>query len=365
MQSEKISGSQLGLLQFTFIMSTIILTIPRIMVSFAEQDAWLSVLPSTFTGFISIWVMITLAKRYPGLTIIEYSSLILGKWLGKCLGLYYLYFWFMSISAITKQHTFFISTLLLPNSPPIVASFTIVLVAALAVIAGIEVIARSNELLTMLMLILLIPLLLLSIKEADPGQLEPVLGNGVGPLLRAAITPASSFMNQLFILGWLLPYLNQPKKAAKASLLALLGIFLMVFGIVILTIMVMGPLTGRLNYSFLSVIQYAAIEGSFERLEAVAVGVWVMGTFVKVALSLFILSQSLSYLCGIQSYREFVYPLALLSVIGSVWIFKDVTGLYEYLALSYPIGGLVSQSLIPLLLLLIDSMKGSVKSSSL
>ncbi|MDD9268483.1 endospore germination permease [Paenibacillus sp. GCM10023248] len=365
MQPEKISGSQLGLLQFTFIMSTIILTIPRIMVNFAMQDAWLSVLPSTITGLICIWVMITLAKRYPGLTIIEYSSLILGKWLGKGLGLYYLYFWYMSISAITKQHTFFISTLLLPNSPPIVANFTIILLAALAVIAGIEVIARSNEFLTMLMLVFLFPLLLLSIKEADPGQLQPILGDGIVPILRAAITPAASFMNQLFILGWLLPYLNQPKKAAKASLFALLGVFLLVFGIVILTIMVLGPLTSRLNYSFLSVIQYAAIEGSFERLEAVAVAMWVMGTFVKIALSLFILSQSLSHLFGIQSYREFVYPLALLSVIGSVWIFKDVTGLYEYLSLSYPIGGLVSQSLIPLLLLLIDTIKRSVKSSSL
>ncbi|MGG1553360.1 GerAB/ArcD/ProY family transporter [Paenibacillus ferrarius] len=365
MQAEKISGMQLGLLQFTFIMSTIILTIPRIMVSFAKQDAWIAVLPSTVTGFISIGVMISLAKRYPGLTIIQYSSLILGKWIGKLLGMYYIYFWFMSISAITKQHTFFISTLLLPNSPPIVGSFTILFLAALAVIAGIEVIARSNEFLTILMLILVFPLLLLSINEADPGQLKPILGDGLFPVFQAAITPAGSFMNQLFILGWLLPYLNQPKKAAKVSIFALLGIFLLVFGIVILTIMVLGPLTGKLNYSFLSVIQYSAIEGSFERLEAIAVAMWVMGTFVKIALSLFILSLSISHVFGIRNYREFVYPLALLSVIGSAWIFKDVTGLYEYLSLSYPIGGLVSQSLIPLVLLAVDTLKKNAKRSLL
>ncbi|WP_217582185.1 GerAB/ArcD/ProY family transporter, partial [Lysinibacillus sp. GbtcB16] len=87
-------------------------------------------------------------------------------------------------------------------------------------------------------------------------------------------------MNQLFILGWLLPYLNQPKKALKISLIALLGIFIFIFTIVLLSIMVLGSLTGQLNYSYLSVMQYIGIEGSLERLEAIAVMIWVIGSFV-------------------------------------------------------------------------------------
>ncbi|BFT72948.1 GerAB/ArcD/ProY family transporter [Paenibacillus sp. P36] len=150
--TEKITANQLGILLFSFIASTIILTIPGLMAMFAKQDAWISVLPSTTTGLLSIWVMTKLAKRYPGLTIIAYSQKILGKWLGTCLGLYYIYFWFMSISIMTIQHTFFIKTLLLPRSPSIIGSLTLLILCGLAVYMGIEVIGRCAEFLTPLKL---------------------------------------------------------------------------------------------------------------------------------------------------------------------------------------------------------------------
>lgn len=364
MQStEKISSNQLGILLFSFVASTIILTLPGLMAMFAKQDAWISVIPSTSTGLLSIWVMILLAKRYPGLTIIEYSQKILGKWLGTCLGLYYIYYWFMSISVMTIQHTFFIKTLLLPRSPSIVGSMTLLILCGLAVYMGIEVIGRCSEFLTPLKLVFLIPLLILTIGASDPQQLKPILADGFLPVLQGAILPAGAYMNQLFILGWLLPYLNKPKKALKVSLFALLSIFIFIFMVVLSTIMVLGSLTGQLNYSYLSVMQYIGIEGSFERLEAIAVMIWVIGSFVKVSVSLFIICISISQIFGIRNYRDLVAPITLLCLIGSVWVFKNGAELQMYLTLIYPSSGFVTQSLIPLLLLMIDTIKRKVDHS--
>src|SRR4029453_14212795 len=115
-----------------------------------------------------------------------------------------------------KQHTIFINTLLLPQSPFIVGSVTLLILCGVAVFMGIEIIGRCNEFLTPIILVLMIPLLLLSMGEADPGNLEPILGGGLLPVLQGAIAPSGAFMNQLFILGWLLPYLNQPEKARKS-----------------------------------------------------------------------------------------------------------------------------------------------------
>ncbi|KRF21749.1 GerAB/ArcD/ProY family transporter [Paenibacillus sp. Soil787] len=354
---EKITENQLGLVLFTFIISTIILTLPGLMVMFAKQDAWLSVIPSISTGLLSIWVMTALANRYPGLTIIQYSSKILGKWLGTLLGLYYIYFWFISISVMTIQHTVFINTLLLPNSPSLVGSLTMLLLCSVVVYTGIEVIGRCTEFHTPLYLVFVIPLFLLMIAEADPNQIKPILSEGIQPVLQGAVIPSGAFMNQMFILGWLIPYLNHPEKARKVSLIALLGISVFVFTIVLLTIMILGPLTGKLNYSFLSVIQYIGVQGSFERLEAIAVSMWVMGYFTKVSVSLFILCLSISQIFGLRNYREIVYPTALLSLIGSVWVFKNSAELQSYLAFIYPSSGILTQSLIPLLLLMVDTIK--------
>ncbi|PAE40536.1 GerAB/ArcD/ProY family transporter [Bacillus sp. 7884-1] len=355
--TEKITGTQLGLLLFTFIVSTIILTIPGWMVMFAKQNAWISLVPSTTTGLLTLWALTTLANRYPGLSIVQYSSKIIGKWLGKCLGFYFIYFWFTSISVMTIQHTFFIKTLLLPKSPAIVGSLTLMILCGLAVFMGIEVIGRCNEFITPLILVSLIPILILAIGEADPVQLKPFLGEGILPVLQGAVIPAGAFMNQVFILGWLLPYLNQPKKARKVSLIAFLGISIIVFIIVLLSIMILGPLTGKLTYSVLSVMQYIGIEGSLERLEAIAVAMWVLGNFVKVSVTLFILCLSISQLFNIRNYRDIVAPIALLSIIGSVFVFKNGAELQAFLAFVYPISGFITQSLIPLSLLLIDTIK--------
>lgn len=358
--TEKITGSQLGFLLFTFIVSTNMLTVPGIMAMFGKQDAWLSILPSALSGLVSIWVMIALSKRYPGLTIIQYSSKIVGNWIAPLVSINYLYYWFVSITTITTQHTGFINTLLLPRSPTIVASLTFLILCALAVLTGIEVIARANEFISVLILSLLIPLLILTTGEADPAALKPVLGDGLKPVLQGMVSPAGGFMNQLFILGWLLPYLNQPKKALKVSLIALAGIALLILVIVVLTIMVLGPLTGKLTYSFLSVVQYIGIPGSFERLEALAVSLWVMGCFVKVSVSLFILCLSVSQLFKMRNYRDLIFPITLLSLLGSVLIFKNGAELLNYLAFTFPLLAFFNQSFVPLSLLAIDTIKRKV-----
>ncbi|MFD0669935.1 endospore germination permease [Cohnella sp. GCM10027633] len=354
---EKISGTQLGLILFTFVVSTINLTLPGQMVMFAGQDAWLSVLPAASTGLVTIWVMTTLSRRYPGLTIIEYGSKIVGKWFGACLGLNYIYYWYVSVSTITLQHTSFISTLLLPRSPSIVGSTTLLILCALAATAGIEVIGRCNQFLTPLLVVAVMPIFLLAIKDANPEFLKPVLGDGFKPVMQGALLPAGAFMNQLFILGWLLPYLNRQKIDRKASLLALTGIMATVFIVVLLSILVLGPLTGKLTYSFLSVIQYVGIEGSIERLEAVAVSIWVMGYFVKVSVCLFILCLSIGQVCGIQNHRILTLPIIMLTVIGSIWIFKNSAELLNYLVFTFPFLAFLNQTLLPVLLLAIDTVR--------
>ncbi|MBO7742781.1 endospore germination permease [Paenibacillus sp. MWE-103] len=363
--TEKITGSQLGYMLFTFIVSTNMLTVPSIMAMFGKQNAWMSVFPAAATGLVTIWIMIVLGNRYPGLTVTQYSSKIVGKGLSKLLALNYIYYWFVSITTIVYQHTGFLKTLLLPNSPSIVSTVTFLILCGFAALAGIEVIGRSNEFLTMLILVLLLPLLVLTTMDSDLKQLQPVLGDGIVPVLQGAFSPAGGYMNQFFILGWLLPYLNHPGKARKASLLALAGIVLSSFTIVLMTIMVLGPMTSKLTYSFLSVIQYIGISGSFERLEAVAVSMWVMGCFVKVSVSLFILCLCVKELFGIRNYRDLVAPLTLLSAVGSVWIFRNGAELVNYLIYTFPLLAFFNHTLLPLLLLAVDSLRRKAAEPSL
>ncbi|MFC5648015.1 GerAB/ArcD/ProY family transporter [Paenibacillus solisilvae] len=262
------------------------------------------------------------------------------------LGVYLSYYWFSFIGVLLYGHAGYVHTFLLPITPIWVGTLMILILSGLAVFAGIEVIGRCNEFLTPIIIAFLIPLFILAIGASDPGQLKPVLAEGIVPVLKGAFVP-SGFMSQFFLLGWFLPFLNQPKKALKISLISLLGIVLFLFVIDLLTIMVLGPITGKLNYAFSSLIQYIGIQGSFERLEAFTVTIWVMGLFVKLSVTLFMLCYSLSQLFGIRSYRDIIAPVTLLSF-----------NIYSFNAF-------FTQNLLPLVLLLIDTLKRGVNKSLL
>ncbi|MBO7743787.1 endospore germination permease [Paenibacillus sp. MWE-103] len=354
--NEKISSMQFGLLFFSFVGATIILIVPGVMVSFAKQDAWISVFPASISGVVCILIMTALANRYPGLTITQYGSRIVGKWLGKCLGLYYLFFLFLFISQTVNNHIEFVSSVLLPESPSLVIILALLVICCLTVRGGIEVIGRCTEFLIPIIILFLIPLFILALKDSDPGQLKPLLARGLLPVLQGAIVP-TAWMSQFFFFGWLIPFLNQPEKARRISLIALGGVIILMVIIDVLTIMVFGPVTDKLSFPFLSVIQYIGIQGSFERLEAFAVSMWMMGIFLKASVLLFIFCLHISHLFELQDYRKFMIPVTLLSVIGSVWVSTNAAELNDFLTFTYPVMGLVNQTLIPLLLLIIDVLK--------
>ncbi|MCU6791855.1 spore germination protein [Paenibacillus sp. WQ 127069] len=359
---EKISGNQLCLLVFSFIAPTVILVVPSFMEEISKQDSWITIFPAVLIGALNVWIMIVLSNRYPGQTIIQYSSQILGKWPGKFLGFYFLYFWINFDFIILDQHIQFINTVFLISTPSIVVSLTLALLCGIAVYMGIESIARCNEYLSLLIIASLIPLLLLMLAESDPERLRPVMSKGIVPVLQASIFPVA-YLGQFIILGWLLPYLNQPKKAAKFSFISLFITSGLVFITVLPLIMVFGPLTRKLAFPVLSVIQYIGIKGSFERLEAFAVAIWVMGYFVKVSLTFFIICLSIAHLFDIKSYRNFVVPITILSVIGSVSVFVNSTDLSSYLRETYPSLAFSTHFILPLLLLMIDTIKRHWKKS--
>jgi spore germination protein KB len=355
--SGKISGYQISLLFFMFIVATLILSVPGIMVSFAKQNAWLSILPASLTGIVNIWVMTALSKRYPGQSIVQYTSAICGKWFGKLVGFYFTYYLFFFISSTVSEHAGFLNTVLLMRTPPFVLMVSLLLLCSLAVLAGVEAIARGNEVIVLIIVVLLLPVFIFSLRDMDTARLTPVLAEGFLPVIRGAVVP-SAWMSQFFFLGWFLQSSNeQPQHARKPLFLSLGGVVLLIMAIDLVTIMIFGPITARLNFSFLKVIQYISIIGPLERLEAIAISIWILGIYTKVSMLLYMFCLSASGLFGVSNYKKSVVPVTVLTAVGSVWIFKNASEFQAWITFTFPILALFTQSMLPLSLLLIDTIK--------
>ncbi|KRF43699.1 GerAB/ArcD/ProY family transporter [Paenibacillus sp. Soil787] len=355
--SGKISGNQLSLLFFTFIVSTLILSVPGIMVSIAKQNAWLSIFPASLTGVVNIWVLTALSKRYPGQSIMQYTVKICGNWAGKILGFYLTYYLFFFISSTVNEHAGFLNTILLMNTPSLALIVSILLLSCLAVLAGVEAIARCNEVIVFIIIVLLIPVFIFSFRDVELARLTPFLAEGMLPVLKGAVVP-SAWMSQFFFLGWFFPYLNEKPQNVRMSLLSAMGgVVLLIIAIDIVTIMMFGPITPRMKFAFLKVIQYIGIIGPVERLEAIAIAIWIFGIFIKISMLLYMFCISTSQLFGTSNYRKSVVPVTLLSAVGSVWIFKNEAEFQAWITFTYPILALFTQSLLPLILLAVDTLK--------
>lgn len=96
-ENGKISPLQFGIVVFMFALGSTALLIPAILVSIAKQDAWISVLLiiGTVILFISLWIR--LYKKFSNENIIQYSERILGKWLGKMVGMIYVWFFYILV----------------------------------------------------------------------------------------------------------------------------------------------------------------------------------------------------------------------------------------------------------------------------
>ncbi|KLU58625.1 spore germination protein YndE [Peptococcaceae bacterium CEB3] len=285
MTQEKISGSQLSTVLFILVMATGVLFVPGITARMALQSAWLVPLGlPLLTGLLSLWAIYKLGRRFPAQTVIEYSPLILGKIVGKGVGLLYILFFLITNILVIREFSVFLTFTLLPETPGFVLNIAVVLLAAYIVSQGVEVIARMAQFILPLFVASLSLLLLLSIPEMAPRRLLPFLEGGFQPVVKASLVP-SAWYGEIVVLLLILPHLNKPRELPRKGVLALVWITVFLTLDILATLLVFGPyLSGQLTFPFWTLARFVQFHKSFSRLETLVVILWEAGMILKVAL---------------------------------------------------------------------------------
>lgn len=356
MKREIISGPQLVFLLIPVVTATEFMSVPGVIYQYAKEDAWISYLLSLVPAIWAILVFTTLALRNPGMSFTQYTEKILGKWLGKIVGLLYIYYLFVYVTTITDENMTFITLFALPHTPRVVTISSFLLVCGVGAWLGIEALARCSEFLVPLSIVFALIVSVLLMTQMVPQYLLPSLGHGIRPIFQGAIVP-SAWAGEFFILGFLLPYLNVPHKSRKYSLLGLLFVMLIMLMVIFESIMVGGPLTSQLKYAYYAAVRYVSIGNFLERIDPVVLSVWVYIGFIKAAVFLWAFATCIAQVFGMSNYRMLVIPVSLLSIAGCFWIFSNAFEMSHYLATTFPASGLVSQNLIPTLILLVDVVR--------
>jgi len=345
------------MLTVVVILSTVILFVPSVTAEKAKQSAWIVPMVASLAGVVTLWLVTQLGRRFPNDTLPQYSQMILGKFFGKLLVVWYCFFFIFASILIVHEFIEFTSITLLPATPPMVLSLSLMLVGVYATSKGLEVIARMNQFIFPLLLIALMVGFILSWFKMDLDRLLPLLEEGIKPVIVASWTPASWYGEVIFI-AFIFPQLNKPKEIFKKGFLGLMlaaGIMAMM---IFFTIAIFGSeLSSSFTFPFWSIIRYLEFGKYIQRLEIFLFVIWISSMVIKISVFIYMGNFSITQLFSIK-FKTALYPLAGLVVFASVYSFKNIERFMEVLTILWPPIALISEIGFPVFLLIAAILRG-------
>ena len=358
----KISASQMGKMLFLAITPTAILTAPGITHKFAKNDLWISPIWA-FSGLIVVFLVLWLHRMYPGQSIVQACERIVGRFPGKIIGAVYWLFYLYLNGIIVREYEEFVIGAFLPNTPPIVLLGSMVLVCAIAVRGGVEIVGRFADLILPVFFILFLLIIGPIIPDLHVKHMLPIMGDGILPSIEGSLV-LQIWFSELITASFLLPFVTDRKKAKKSILISLSAVILTLVVSNLATLLYLGDLTGIYTYPFLILARYINIAQFFTHLEALFMAIWVLGAFVKICVFYYVTVLAAAQWMNLSDYRPIVLPLGLLLTLFSIWIAPNYQEMTRAISTSVIFATLTMFVIVPILLLVIAWVKKRVRAAS-
>ncbi|GIO25758.1 GerAB/ArcD/ProY family transporter [Ornithinibacillus bavariensis] len=358
----RISALQMATLLYPTIIATAILLVPAITGEYAKKDMWLSPIWASLAGLFVIFLAVKLEQRFPEQTIIQYSGTITGKLIGKLIGVLIVLYYFHATGIILLEYGNFVIGSFLPRTPLLIVIGSMVLVCGLAVRGGIEVMARTAQVLVPFVILFFTLIMILLTPELNLDNLFPVMEYGLKPSLKGAIIPASWFL-QLFIIAFILPVLKKGEKIGKAGILTVITVMITLVITNLVTLLLFGVITTSFTYPVMEAARFISVADFLQHLESVVMAIWVAGTFIKVSLFYYVVVIGTAQVLHISDFRPIVLPIGLFLTVLSFWTSSSLQELEQILITSFPFYDFFVLIIIPMLLLVIAKVrkKGATK----
>lgn len=174
LEKGRISPLELSILAILYTIGTTILAIPSVLTAKAGQDAWLSALIGIILCGLLAYFFVICARAMKSETYINYLERVYGKIIGKIVGVLYVYFAFVGATSLLFQFSDFATTHMLINTPVDILNIMLAILVILVVRAGLEVLARTGELLLPWFMVLFFALVIFLIPQIEPERISPL-----------------------------------------------------------------------------------------------------------------------------------------------------------------------------------------------
>ncbi|WP_374724336.1 GerAB/ArcD/ProY family transporter [Calidifontibacillus erzurumensis] len=345
----KISAFQLAMMMIPTIFATGILLVPAITVKHAKQDLWISPIWASVIGFFLVYILYQLHEMYPNKSLIEYSEILVGKMFGKLIGFIYVVFYLHINGIIIREYAEFVVGTFLVKTPIFVVMGMMILVCAISVYGGIEVLGRMAEIILPFVVFFFFFIIITLLKDLDYHQIFPIFGYGIKPSLLGSIVP-QGWYSEFLLVSFLFPFVHDRQNGLKFGMFSVVSVTILLVIVNLAAYMLYGKLTGAFTYPIMVAVRYVSIGDFFEHLEAIVMAIWVAGTFIKISVFFYINVISISQWLKLSDYKPLVLPTAFLLVLLGWWSATSLEELSNFLGTTGAFYLISFQTLIPLFL---------------
>ena len=332
MQENTISSRQTLAVLIMFIIGSTIIVSPG---KEANRDAWLAVLLALIVSIPLALLYGRLLKLHHG-NFYEMLETFLGPVLGKVFTALFSWYGFHIGANILREYTQFIQIASFPMVGQFVFSLPIITLCIWCIRSGIRTLGRFALLAVPALVGLLVINTLFSINIWNVANLEPVLYDGMGPVLKGA----SQFYALPFLEVIMVVIFCQPMTDEKRATSVFVRGFIIGSVVVVLiyarNIMVLGDtLVSKYYFPSYEVVKLVNIGRFIQGLQALAALVLMLGYYVKITIFLYAAVLGVSRLLKIDDYRRLAAPIGLLVMVLSFTLTKDMSGLLSWVSSTF------------------------------
>lgn len=286
MNNKAISITNVILLAMTFIGLKNHVTILSPLLAHSGRDGWLSVILSSLVTLLWVFLLLYIHKKTKQEDIKQWLESRLGKVPATIFHLFIACF-FILLAAFTMRETIqWINGIFLMKTPIFVLLIIYAVLCLLLALSSFRTILITNAFVLFGVIIFGFFVAIVNIKVKDYNLLLPFMENGIQPVLKGMIYPASGMIEVIFFL-----YLQQSIKVRFRF-----RHYLIMIGI--LTMLTLGPLIGAITefgpeeaikQLFPAYEEWGLVHiGRFiEHLDFLSIYQWLTGTFIRVGIILY------------------------------------------------------------------------------
>lgn len=278
-----------------------------------KQDITLEVFLSFLCVVLLIEIIYRIIKECPGKNFIQCCKGAFGRFGSIICLVYVIYFIYKDCLSLAMFNSLIV-TAILPETPSMFLSITFMLAVIYGAKKGLETIGRVSEIIGVIIIVAVISIFLLVYKDIDIDNFFPVLEFGPMPMLKGAIITSLRTVEIIFI-AIIATCLNDESKLRKG---AIMGIGAAWIGFLIIIICVVGVFGIEQSitkaFPYYSLVKFVNAFNFIERIQAIHIGIWVLGAYIKLTFSVYIMSFSLGEIFNLEEFKSLIVPIALIMI---------------------------------------------------